>query len=194
MQSSKPISKSRLADRAAGFWSRLSQKASVALVAGAGILAQPNVPLHLPGHRALVWIMLLLAVRMLNGAGWSSAVGVAATGAALLTGAASQTVAAYAIAGVLIDIALLAAPTIPASLLRVVALGVVVSLAVGWIAPFNQGQLDGSATMFQMFGYFAAFGAGAGLLAWALVSLGLRRRPSALATRIGMIGAIGSSA
>ena len=183
MQSSSPTNTAGLADRAGEMWSRVAQKGALAVVAGGGILAQPNVPLHLPGHRALVWLALLLAVRLLNGAGWSSAIGVACTAGALLFGTAPHEVAAYAVAGVLIDVALLSRPAIGEGPLQLIALGAGVSLAVGWIAPFSQHHLDAT-----MLGYFAAFGAAAGLLSWTFVALGLRRRPTDASVRLGMVG------
>src|SRR5262249_1515790 len=88
-----------------------------------------RIPLGLPGHRALGWLSVLLLARLIAGPGWSAIVGLAGAAAVLVLGISPDGiygVADYAIAGILIDLALSVRPGIGRSALKLVLLGAIV--------------------------------------------------------------------
>jgi hypothetical protein len=105
-------------------------------------------------------------------------------------------VADYAIAGVLIDVALAVRPTIARNPLTVGLLGAIVLLAVGWIAPLGQSLTGGipiaeiwpslvsafGAGLSRLVTLDLAFGAVAGVMAWGLAGA-LRRASEPVLTR-----------
>lgn len=197
---------SRPASRLKRIWGQPAQKISVGLACVAGIVAEPHNPIQVPGHRALMWLTLLLVARLACGPGWSTLVGLsAAAGSLALVGSPHGvwTVAQYGLAGVGIDVLLTAFPGLARTPLRLLAFGAGVELAVGWIAPLGQSvfagvgpteiwqslQSVGWTAALRLFALDAAFGAGAGLIGWTLVYALFRHRPSRSAVRAGMIGA-----
>lgn len=185
MQGSRPLQTLDIRTRARRAWSRPAQKVAMALGCCAGIVAEPHNPIQVPGHRAIMWLTLLLAARLFCGPGWSTAVGAAAMGGALLLARSPHgvwTVAQYGIAGILLDGLLAGAQRLAETPLRLMALGAGVEVAVGWIAPLGQSlvggvglgtvwrsaQAVGAGAFLRLFALDAAFGAGAGLLCWGL--------------------------
>jgi hypothetical protein len=77
------------------------------------IVGQQSVksPLHLAGHRALIWLAALVAVRVAaNRAGWATLVGAGAALGTVLTGALAPLSLAYLLCGVALDAMLALAP------------------------------------------------------------------------------------
>jgi hypothetical protein len=177
---------------ATGPWQRLT----VGAVATGGVIgfAAWKVPLGLPGHRALGWLTVLVAARLLAGPGWGALVGAVSAAAVLCLGISPDGVygvADYAIAGLLIDATLTLRPAIGRNALALAVLGAVVLLAVGWIAPLGR-SLTGGVPMAEIWPSLVsvaggglsrlvvldlAFGAVAGLMGWGLASA-LRRSVS----------------
>jgi hypothetical protein len=163
---------------------------------GVWLFAAWKVPLGLPGHRALGWLTMLIAVRLIAGPGWAAAVGVFSAALVLVTGESPNAVwgvAQYAIAGVLLDSMLLLRPTIARHAATLSLLGAAVLLAVGWIAPLGRSLTGGiplaelwpsvvsvaGAGLSRIVALDLAFGAVAGLLAWGLAAAFARARAGA---------------
>jgi hypothetical protein len=178
----------RLVDRP---WQRAA--AGGCATAGVWLFAAWKVPLGLPGHRALGWLTMLIAVRLIAGPGYAAAVGIFSAGLVLVTGESPNAVwgvAQYAIAGVLLDGMLLVRPAIARHAVTLSLLGATVLLAVGWIAPLGRSLTGGiplaelwpsvvsvmGAGLSRIVVLDLAFGAGAGLLAWALAAALARTR------------------
>jgi hypothetical protein len=162
------------------------------VVGGIGIggvigFAAWKIPMGLPGHRALGWLTVLIAVRLIAGPGWSALVGVLGAVAVLALGISPDGiygVADYAIAGILIDATLAVRPKIARNAIKLAVLGAIVLLAVGWIAPLGQSLTGGVPLAYLWPSMVSAFGAGlsrlvvldltfgavAGVLAWALAT------------------------
>ncbi|HEX3426560.1 MAG TPA: hypothetical protein VHT30_10550 [Acidimicrobiales bacterium] len=194
-------------DRLRRLWTAPSQKAAAALACTAGIILEPHNPIQVPGHRAVMWLTLLVAARLFCGRGWSTAVGIAsATGALVLLQSSHGvwTVVQYAIAGVLVDAVLSLWPKVGVRPMRLMATGALIELSVGWIAPLGQSVFSGiGATeiwqsletvgwpaLGRLFALDLCFGAIGGLVGWALVSAVVGTRPTRGAVRTsGMISA-----
>jgi hypothetical protein len=87
--------------------------AFMAIVAVGLIVAQQSVksPFHLAGHRALVWLAALVAVRVAaDRAGWAILVGAGAAVGTALTGALPTVALAYLLCGVALDVVLVLVP------------------------------------------------------------------------------------
>jgi hypothetical protein len=87
--------------------------AAMSLVAVALIVGQDNLrsPLHLAGHRAMVWLVALVAVRIAaNRAGWATLVGAGAALGTALTGAIPAVAVAYLLCGISLDAVLALLP------------------------------------------------------------------------------------
>jgi hypothetical protein len=87
--------------------------ALLAIVAVALIVAQQTVhsPFHLAGHRAMVWLAALVAVRVAaNRAGWATLVGAGAAVGTALTGAMPTVALAYLLCGFALDTVLTVVP------------------------------------------------------------------------------------
>jgi hypothetical protein len=98
----------------------------VSLVATSLIVAQDNLqsPLHLAGHRALVWLVALVAVRIAaDRAGWATLVGAGAALGTLLTGAAPAASLAYLLCGLSLDAVLVLLPGIAQSSIAMACAG-----------------------------------------------------------------------
>ncbi len=160
---------------------------------GVWLFAAWKVPLGLPGHRALGWLTMLIAARLIAGPGWAAAVGIFSATLVLVTGESPNAlwgVAQYAIAGVLVDSMLLLRPTIARHAVTLGLLGSAVLLAVGWIAPLGRSLTGGiplaelwpsvvsvaGAGLSRIIVLDLAFGAVAGLLAWVLARAFARAR------------------
>lgn len=166
------------------------------LFSGGSVLAimeQPHIPLGLPGYRALMWLGLIIAVRILSGRGWATVVGVAAAIGTLMIGRSPDGVwgiMQYVIAAIVVDAVLGLRPAWTRRLVAVVALGAFSLVLVGWIAPIGQG-FSGGATVGDLWyalhsmglsawgrliGFDLMFGAGAGVvgvaLAWVFAASG----------------------
>jgi hypothetical protein len=182
------------------------RKLAAALACTGGIVFEPHNPIQVPGHRALMWLTLLVAVRLVCGPGWSSAVGLASIAGSMALVHSPHglwTVAQYGVAGIGVDAVMTTWPSLAEGPLRLMALGAAVELSVGWIAPLGQSlfggvgmttiwqslQTVGGAALVRLFSLDILFGAGAGLLGWSLVALAFRRRPTPASGRHGMIGA-----
>jgi hypothetical protein len=167
-----------------------------------------KIPMGLPGHRALGWLTVLIAARLIAGPGWSSLVGVLGAAAVLVLGISPDGiygVADYAIAGVVIDATLAVRPKIARSAVKLAVLGAIVLLAVGWIAPLGHSLTGGVPLAYLWPSMVSAFGAGlsrlvvldltfgavAGVLAWTLAAA--LRRASTLALIRPRIGATSPS-
>jgi hypothetical protein len=142
------------------------QRLIVGSVGTAGVIgfAAWKVPLGLPGHRALGWLTMLVAARLIAGRGMGALVGVASAVLVLELGISPDGVygvADYAIAGILIDATLTARPSMTRSPLVLVVLGAIVLLAVGWIAPLGR-SLTGGIPMAELWPSVVSV-AGAGL-------------------------------
>jgi hypothetical protein len=180
-----------------GPWERLATGGLA--TSGVVFFAAWKVPLGLPGHRALGWLTMLIAARLIAGPGWGMLVG--AFSAAIVLGAGISPdgvwgVAQYAIAGVLIDATLAVRPALAGRALTLGALGGIVLLAVGWIAPLGK-SLTGGVPLADLWPSVVSvagvglsrlvtldlvFGAAAGAMAWGLatvVNRALERRPPA---------------
>jgi hypothetical protein len=73
-------------------------------------------PIHLAGHRAIVWLTALIAVRVAgNRAGWATLVGAGAGLATLLLGATPMVSLAYFLCGVALDTELVLLPRLATS-------------------------------------------------------------------------------
>jgi hypothetical protein len=162
-------------------------------VGGVWIFAAWKVPMGLPGHRALGWLTLLLLVRLLAGPGRAASVGLFAAALVLVTGISPNGiwgVAQYAIAGALIETALLIRPSMTRNAVSMTVLGALVLLSVGWIAPLGRSMTGGipmteiwpsfvslfGAGLSRLFVLDLAFGASAGLVSFGLARLALRAR------------------
>lgn len=149
------------------------------------IMEQPHIPLGLPGYRALMWLALIVAARILSGRGWATAIGVGAAVGTLMIGRSPDGiwgVLQYLIAGVLVDLVLALRPGWTRRPSAIVALGALSLALVGWIAPvghsFSAGATAGElwyalrtlglTAWGRLIGFDLMFGAGAGLLAMAL--------------------------
>jgi hypothetical protein len=169
-------------------------------VATAGVIgfAAWKIPMGLPGHRALGWLTMLIAVRLIAGPGWSAIVGVLGAAAVLALGISPDGiygVADYAIAGVLIDATLKLRPSVAGNVLKLALLGAIVLLAVGWIAPLGRSLSGGVPLAYLWPSMVSAFGAGlsrlvvldltfgavSGVLGWALATASRRASTLALA-------------
>jgi hypothetical protein len=87
--------------------------AVISIVAVCLIVGQQSVksPFHLAGHRALVWLAALVAVRVAaNRAGWATLVGGGAAAGTLLIGALPTVALAYLLCGVALDAVLALVP------------------------------------------------------------------------------------
>ncbi|HEY5198535.1 MAG TPA: hypothetical protein VIJ51_16050 [Solirubrobacteraceae bacterium] len=169
------------------------QRVTAGAVTTAGVIgfAAWKVPLGLPGHRALGWLTMLVAARLIAGRGWGAGVGIVSAVLVLALGISPDGiygVADYAIAGVLIDATLTARPSIAGNAVKLAVLGAIVLLAVGWIAPLGR-SLTGGIPMAELWPSLVsvagaglsrlvvldlAFGAVAGAMGWGLASA-LRR-------------------
>ena len=166
---------------------------------GVWLFAAWKVPLGLPGHRALGWLTMLIAVRLIAGPGWAAAVGLISAALVLVTGISPNGVwgvAQYGIAGVLLDSMLALRPTVARHAVTLGLLGAAVLLAVGWIAPLGRSLTGGiplaelwpsvvsvaGAGLSRIVVLDLAFGAVAGLLAWALAAAFARSRDRAVVT------------
>ncbi len=172
-------------------WQRLA--AGGLATAGVWGFAAWKVPLGLPGHRALGWLTMLIAVRLIAGPGWAAGVGAVSAALVLVTGESPNAVwgvAQYAIAGVIVDSMLALRPTIARHAVTLSLLGAAVLLAVGWIAPLGR-SLTGGIPLAELWPSVVsvagtglsrivvldlAFGAAAGLLAWCLAAAVVRVR------------------
>jgi hypothetical protein len=179
------------------------QRLAVGAVSTAGVIgfAAWKVPLGLPGHRALGWLTMLIAARLIAGRGWGASVGIVSAVLVLALGISPDGiygVADYAIAGVLIDATLTARPSIAHNALKLALLGAIVLLAVGWIAPLGR-SLTGGIPMAELWPSLVsvagaglsrlvvldlAFGAVAGAMGWGL-ACALRRAADPAAGRVG---------
>jgi hypothetical protein len=167
-------------------WKRLATGG----IATAGVIgfAAWKIPMGLPGHRALGWLTVLIAARLIAGPGWSTIVGVLGAAAVLALGISPDGiygVADYAIAGILIDATLAVRPTVARNGFALAVLGGVVLLAVGWIAPLGQSLTGGVPVADLWPSLVSAFGAGlsrlvvldltfgavAGVMAWSLATV-----------------------
>src|SRR5919197_4074592 len=113
----------------------------------AAIMTQPHLALGLPGHRALAWLALLIAMRLMGGAGWSTGLGIAAAAGTLAIGRSPNGIPGvlqYVAAGALVDIALWLRPSLADRGLRLAGLGALILVLVGWITPVSQ-TLSGGA-------------------------------------------------
>jgi len=175
--------------------------------AGASILAimeQPHIPLGLPGYRALMWLGLIIAARILSGPGWATFVGVAAAVGTLMIGRSPDGIwgiMQYVIAAIVVDLVLVWRPGLTRHVTALMALGAGSLVLVGWIAPLGQGFTAGAGfgdlwyalstlgltAWTRLIGFDLLFGVGAGVigvaLAWVLSVMGLyegalRRRAS----------------
>jgi hypothetical protein len=155
------------------------------------IMFQPHIPLQLPGYRALMWLALLFVVRLYSGRGWAATIGMASAVGTLAVGRSPDGVwgiLQYVIAGVLVDAALTWRPSLGRRTLTLAGVGAVGLLVVGWIAPIGQGfsggagigdlwyslQVLGAHAWIRLLGFDVLFGAGAGLIAAAVVWAGQR--------------------
>jgi len=89
--------------------------ALLSIVAVALIVGQQAVhsPFNLAGHRAMVWLAAMVAVRVAaNRAGWATLVGVGAALGTSLAGAIPSVALAYLLCGVALDAALALAPAL----------------------------------------------------------------------------------
>lgn len=165
-------------------------------VGGVWIFAAWKVPMGLPGHRALGWLTMLLLVRLMAGPGRAAFVGCFAAALVLVTGISPNGiwgVAQYAIAGILIETALLIRPSITRNAVSMAVFGALVLLAVGWIAPLGRSMTGGipmtevwpslvsmfGASLSRLFLLDLAFGASAGLMSYGLVRAFVRARQPA---------------
>jgi hypothetical protein len=178
------------------------QRVGVGVLGTVGVIgfAAWKVPLGLPGHRALGWLTMLLAARLIAGPGWGALVGIVGAVAVLGLGISPDGiygVADYAIAGLLIDATLTARPAIARNALKLALLGAIVLLAVGWIAPLGR-SLTGGIPIAELWPSLVSvaggglsrivvldltFGAIAGVLAFALATALGTARDSVLAGR-----------
>ena len=113
---------------------------------GVVLFAAWKVPLGLPGHRALGWLTVLIAARLLAGGGAAALVGIVSAVVVLEAGISPDGVwgvAQYAIAGVLVDATLVLRPRMAGHALRLSLMGAIVLLSVGWIAPLGQSLTGG---------------------------------------------------
>lgn len=141
--------------------------------------------MDLPGHRALGWLTILVAVRLLNGRGWAALVGTLSAALVLALGISPDGVwgvAQYAAAGLLVDLVLRIRPSIASNAFKLAILGALVLLAVGWIAPLGKSIGGGVPLAYLWPSVVAIFGAGlnrlvvldlvfgasAGVLGWSL--------------------------
>jgi hypothetical protein len=168
----------RPAARAVWARRRVTQTTALCLLATSGIVLQQalHAPLQLPGHRGLIWLTLLVAVRLgTSRTGLATAVG-AASGLAIFAlglnpngaiGALPYLVTAAAIDAVAATALLRARPwllALAAAPIHLLALADPISrsLRVG-VTP--TGLLE---TMQTVFYWHLAFGLAAGLLGWGL--------------------------
>lgn len=111
--------------------------ALLSIVAMALIIGQDNLrsPLHLAGHRAMVWLVALVAVRIAAGrAGWATLVGVGAALGTALTGATPAAALAYLLCGLSLDVVLVLVPGIARSTVAMACAGPVI-MFVTVVAP-----------------------------------------------------------
>ncbi len=111
--------------------------ALLALVAVALIVTQQAVhsPLHLAGHRAMIWLAAIVAVRVAaNRAGWATLVGAGAGLGTLLIGGMPTVALAYFLCGVTLDVVLGLVPALAGNALAMLLAGPALML-VTVIAP-----------------------------------------------------------
>ena len=105
---------------------------AVALIVGQQAMAGP---VHLPGHRALVWLAALVAVRTAaNRAGWAALVGAGAALGSILIGALPAVALAYLLCGVTLDALLALRPRLAESTIATAVIGPAVMLVTA-VAP-----------------------------------------------------------
>jgi hypothetical protein len=151
------------------------------------IMEQPHIPLGLPGYRALMWLGLIVAARILSGRGWATFVGLGAAIGTLMIGRSPDGiwgVLQYLIGAIIVELVLAVRPGWTRRIGVVVVLGAVSLALVGWIAPVGQGFSGGAGvgdlwyalrTMGltawgRLIGFDVMFGAGAGLIGVALAA------------------------
>jgi hypothetical protein len=94
---------------------------AVSLIVGQQVLTSP---LNLAGHRAMVWLAALVAVRVAaNRAGWATLVGAGAALATALTGAMLSVALAYLLCGFALDAVLVLAPGLARNALAMSVVG-----------------------------------------------------------------------
>ena len=105
---------------------------AVALIVGQQAITSP---LNLAGHRAIIWLAALVAVRIAaNRAGWATLVGAGAATGTALTGAAPTVAVAYFLCGASLDAVLALAPGLARNALATSLAGAAV-MFVTLIAP-----------------------------------------------------------
>ena len=163
----------------------------------AAIMTQPHLALGLPGHRALAWLALIVAMRLMGGAGWSTGLGIAAAVGTLAIGRSPNGIPGvlqYVAAGALVDVALWMKPSLAGKGRSLAVLGALTLVTVGWITPISQTISGGAdftgvwmslrdvsaAAWLRLLSYDFAFGASAGAIGWAIVSLRFSRTPAGI--------------
>jgi hypothetical protein len=163
------------------------QRSALGGIAVAGVIGDAawKIPMGLPGHRALGWLTILVVARLVGGRGWAAIVGSVSAALVLALGISPDGVwgvAQYAIAGVLLDVALTVRPSLGSNAIKLGLLGAIVLLTVGWIAPLGQSLGAGVPlaylwpSLVQVAGGGVSrlvvldlvFGASAGVLGWML--------------------------
>jgi hypothetical protein len=110
---------------------------AISVAAAAIIVGEQSVnsPVHLAGHRALIWLAALVAVRVAaNRAGWAVLVGGGAALGTTLTGAMPSVALAYLLCGITLDAVLAVVPRLASSAIAMSLAGPAVMLATA-IAP-----------------------------------------------------------
>ena len=105
---------------------------AVAVIVGQQMLTSP---LNLAGHRAMIWLAALVAVRVAaNRAGWATLVGAGAALATVLTGAIPAVALAYLLCGFALDAVLVLAPGLARNAIAMSVVGPAV-MFMTYVAP-----------------------------------------------------------
>jgi hypothetical protein len=163
------------------------------IVAIALIVGQQSVrsPFHLAGHRALVWLAAMVAVRVAaNRAGWATLVGAGAALGTALTGALPAVSLAYLLCGFALDTVLVLLPGLATNALAMAFAGpaVMVATVIAPAFPTLGHHRAGAAWAIPPILGAIVFGAAAAVVGYYIGRRLLHASPAPLHTRTQSVG------
>jgi len=160
--------------------------AVLAVCSTGAIMVEPHNPIQLPGHRALGWLALLFAVRLVGGPGWATLVGVASAVGTMAIGRSPNGsvwgVLQYVAGGIGVEAFLGIRSQRRPSPALLAGGGAAILALVGWITPVSNSFVGGATpkavwlslsqipaqSWGRLLAFDVAFGAGAGLIGLAV--------------------------
>lgn len=160
--------------------------AALAVCSTGAIMIEPHNPIQLPGHRALGWLALLIAMRLVGGPGWAALVGTASAIGTMVIGRSPNGsiwgVLQYAVAGIGVEAFLGIRSSRRPSPALLAGAGAAILALVGWITPVSNSFVGGATpravwlslsqipaqSWGRLLAFDLAFGAAAGLIGLAV--------------------------